>query len=98
MLRPRVGRAGSTLEAKIAELGGTFDAFGVSDAINFVHGSFADLVAATNRATSGCCFSTPAAGSRREMEGVAAVLTQATRTNFVLFRFTITSTLLHSCH
>jgi hypothetical protein len=48
MLRPGVGRAGSTLEAKIAEFRGTFDVFGVSDAIDFVHGSSADLLAATN--------------------------------------------------
>jgi hypothetical protein len=48
LLRPGVGPVGSTLEARTAELRGTFDAFGVSDVIEFVHGSSADLVAAAN--------------------------------------------------
>jgi predicted O-methyltransferase YrrM len=48
LLRPGIGPVGSTLEAKTAELRSTFEAFGVGDVIEFVHGSSADLLMAAN--------------------------------------------------
>jgi predicted O-methyltransferase YrrM len=45
LLRPRMGPEGPTLAARVAELHGRFERFGVSQAVRFVHGTSADIVA-----------------------------------------------------
>lgn len=48
LLRPGVGAEGPTLEARIAELSNRFERFGVSQAVRFVHGNSADILASSD--------------------------------------------------